>query len=168
MQSVRSVVCLTGICLVLAGLLVTHVRQASAIPALPGVIDAASIDEFDCTNYCEECELPSGIAGTKAYRSRDPVGGYRRVVEWSCVDVPCPMKSNDCPGGDALVRVSADGLRELWDLAKVGGPEEIKRATEIPGVELNVERHALQAIGCGGNVVASVPLSIAQVAALAD
>jgi hypothetical protein len=55
--------------------------------------------------------------------------------------------------------VSPEQFQTFWRVAARGKSEEMIGLLRLPGVEINIERQSLQALGCGESVIAQIPLT---------
>jgi hypothetical protein len=109
---------------------------------------------FDCYEHCEEC-----VPGAALWGSFPGLGGGEAVTSEMCHwGESC---DNYCDG-DASLDAADQG--HIWETTVGGDPAALKGLlAEYPeNLTVNGERQSLLVSGCGGRLVASIPLTDAQ------
>ena len=123
---------------------------ASATP-LHG--QASTMGEKDACAYCQPCPLNRHALVSEA---GDDVIGQSH----DCVAPGCPGPHSTCPGSFAGSETAVELEVHLAKLAAADSPEDVVSLMGVLGdqVILNVERSALQVLGCSGEVIGQIPM----------
>jgi hypothetical protein len=181
-----------GTALALAIVGAATLGSGSTAPAIADEVNEYVALPFDADcNGCYTCTSLACLFGHKAVA--DPEGTVKGPAESTChclADDPDDCEghghttNSECDGGgggggpilpgDSLstpeVIRSAAELAKFFDAVRGADGRQIARVLDDYGkaVELNIERRALQPIGCGGRLLAHIPLTGTQWTQLND
>jgi hypothetical protein len=129
-------------------------------------LPAAAFQDDDCA-FCRQC-----AAGWHALESGDWEPDRRHgEPDHDCDPGWCSVahpESPSCTGG--IAGLDDEAKDQLWTLITNGEAEGLSSAFAAFGelIEYNAVRQAVQARGCDGNIVLSIPLTAAQVRRLTE
>lgn len=124
---------------------------------------AASINPVPCPYGCIGCMagwLNEVVAITNGNLADGPV---------DCGFYYCPNPITQCDANEdqGASLLTAEDYGRLLQLVASGDDAKLRRFVNAhPGLQVNTERHSLQARGCGGSTVTNIPLTDSQIAEL--
>lgn len=127
--------------------------------------DLALLSSRGCTGECMEC----GIFNWYRKLIGLPIGweGSYHNFPFPCADAPCPEPCIEMEDEDDLM--DGEHLTRLWGAVRENRLADVLVVMEhMDRVVLNEARLALQVYGCGNAVVAHLPLTTSQIAALTE
>ncbi len=128
----------------------------NAFAAFDGV---PSLPYDACNHECEQC----GISQSYHRNHSLPTGwdGTHQDEPFDCADASCPTPCGDPEEEEDLL--DGEAIAGLWDAVRTDAIDVVVSTLALTDrAKFNSDRLAIQVTGCGGAIVAHIPLSLGQ------